>query len=640
LKLFLRYQTVRCSRCDITRQTRFPCPDCGKAPAVTEIDLHVERRRRAVRQAKEARRQRAAAPALDARALLRDGELDTLPTRVLRAARKVAEEHPDGAAELAGLGRDISSLEAWTRETRELRPNISVTRAMKSAVRGVVAIYDVVVQALSAEQLSEVQHANRSIQEALEASRRALGRVEEILSLTNSVLESDDPVATWLAESIQGNPVAAAERGKALFENRVGHDCGGATALGALTLDSMAASVGDQAHFWHLVKEHVSVLRGAGDSLRSIAADPSYRSRAAEVTHDLWWAARRAVQSPDPETLRAAATELLESGHLMVEQAMKFHLGIACAVTTRMTFADTQARDVSELANIAVDQGWVVSTSVGSSDLRNAFAHRDYRLTHDQLFLSPARRQRRCQPNLSLSLEEAQDAVLGFVEVNAAMGLAWMAVAEELSIEEVILPAAAYLARTWLLALGWSDVTVEEEEDVVVIEACTEGSIPFSATAFFAQPFVGTGIALLTIRLRRMGASRRAVIDMPLQAYERWAHSDDAFHREVAFIELGARTHIDGSPLISRIHVEKYAAFRACQAVADRSRPFADVNAELKAWRGMARSMGMDGLQRLLGRAQRWRATAGANMPVDAAEMDPLTSLASTEVDLLPTALL
>lgn len=95
----------------------------------------------------------------------------------------------------------------------------------------------------------------------------------------------------------------------------------------------------------------------------------------------------------------------------------------------------------------------------------------------------------------------------------------------------------------------------------------------------------------------------------------------------------------NGQPLMTNAHAEKYIAFRSCQATADRQRPLPMLSAELKGWKALARELGLDRLQRLIGKAQRWRLLAETGTSVDAAEMDELLTLAGSAVSPLPTTL-
>lgn len=55
VRLRLAFNMMECLRCGVRRQARFPCSDCGKAAAATEVDPHVQARQRLASRAIEAR---------------------------------------------------------------------------------------------------------------------------------------------------------------------------------------------------------------------------------------------------------------------------------------------------------------------------------------------------------------------------------------------------------------------------------------------------------------------------------------------------------------------------------------------------------------------------------------------------------
>lgn len=571
--------------------------------------------------------------------LLASDRFLTLPKHILAAATKIADERVEGPAELAVVARDVAVLEAWATWSPELRPMVGLARTVKAAVRDLIRVFDDVVEALIAGSLAEAQSANNRYQVSLDSAGVALAVAGDQLDRAARVLGTDDLMGAWLAEALAGDPVAATTRGQALFADEVGRSCGPRAALSALALDVMISTVGDRARFWHLTREHTELLANADPKLFSVFAEQSFRPRALDVTHDLWLAAQRAALMPLPETLRGVATDLLQDGHLVVEQALKFHLGVACACFTRRTFSDTQACDVSDLANVARDKGWAIAGALGTSELRNAFAHRDYEVLGDRVLLSPARHRREGAPATSASLNEVQNSILELIEASAAMDLALIFVAEGLGLEGYVLPPTQFFVRTILVALGWSDVELTVSERTLVLHATVAGEVPLGAVAYAAQPFVDTA-EVVELHLSRADTGMRSVVEIPLGAYKAWSSaSSDVLGKEVAFLQLSASTTRNGSPVMDSQHAAKYIAFRACQVVGDRGRPFAELNQDLRRWRAAARDLGLDELQRLIGRAQRWRAMAETDLAVDPAEMEALLSLAGTVLDPIDGAL-
>ncbi len=422
-RLTLSFNVIDCERCGARRQTRFACPDCGKAAAPTEVDFKVQERQRAVLEATSARAQpdEIDATAMDLRT---SGQLAQLPTRIFDTADRLAKGEDGAASEFAAVAREVASLENWADAVVPLRPLITLTREMQSAVRSLVTLYDVVAAALVEERLDRAQQAGEAVQHALDEASIAVGNANVIHDRAERVLNAPDPVAAWVAEAVNGDLIAASNRGAALFESRTDRAVSPSSGFAAVFYDVALSTIGDPLAFWALVSSQLELLEEIGAGLTVIVSDPIFSARAVDVSHDVWEAARRAAVAPEAPTLRAASSQLLESGHLLIEQALKFHLGTLCALTTKMSFADTQACDVSQLVQIANDKTWAISAGIGDVDIRNAFAHRDFEMAGSAVSLSPQRRRSDGRPQRLVSLDRVQDGVLHLVETLAAMDLA------------------------------------------------------------------------------------------------------------------------------------------------------------------------------------------------------------------------
>lgn len=285
--------------------------------------------------------------------LLESRDLAALPSRIIRSAHRLASDQGAGSDEFVSVAQEIGSLERWASEVAPLRPLVTLTSHTKSVIGALIAEYEVVAGALAEEQLEAAQRASAAAQRSLDAVAEEARNVGTILERAARVLTAGDPTGAWIAEAFQGDPIGAIGRGQALLGAQTGRNGGGQSALAAVIYDAVMSTICDPAEFWKLVRAHLQLLDGVRAEVPIIASDPQFASRLVDVTQDLLDAARGAAVAPNSQSLRAEARELLEAGHLLVEQPLKFHLGAACAATTRMTFADTQARDVSELINIA-----------------------------------------------------------------------------------------------------------------------------------------------------------------------------------------------------------------------------------------------------------------------------------------------
>ncbi len=637
-RMTLSFSDIECARCGARRQTRFPCPECGKAAAPTEIDFNVQARQRAVQTAAAARSATVDASPLSAAQLLSAAGLASLPKRVFNAADRLAHGDADAAVELSSIATEITCLERWADDIRPLRPLIVLTHHTQFAVRSLVQMYDMIAAALVEERLDQAQQCAVAVQRALDAAAEGAAEANAILERANRVLESTDPMGAWVAEAFSGDPIAAIVQGHALLEAHTDRVGGPSAALAATFHDSVVGTIGDPDEFWRLVGAHLALLEGVPSEILAVASDPLFASRTIDVTHDLWNAARRAAVAPDAETLRAVATELLEAGHLLVEQPLKFHLGVASAATTRMTFADTQASDVSQLVNIANDKGWEVRSGIGDAALRNAFAHRDFEVVGDEVSLSPQRRRRNGDPEVLLPLDHVQDGVLHLVETLAAMDLALALAMDRLGVSIDAAPLGRILAPSLLAGLGWSDIDVADDGGTVVVSATAHDAVPLRALALVAQPFVGSAEKLV-LRLARADRGVNREIVVALDAYAGWATADEELEKDATFIRLVRATLLDGHPMFSGGQAETVLASRGCQILFDRAVPDREVTRQVKIWRDTARDLGLEKVRRELGKGLRLRLQAGVGIRIDPSEFADLLALAGKSVPELPNSL-
>jgi hypothetical protein len=635
----LSFSAVECQRCGARRQTRFPCPDCGKAAASTEIDVKVQARQRAIEDAAAARLGEVGRLNSNAMALLASGELVDLPTRVFASANRLAVGERRASEEFAALAREVASLECWANQTVPLRPLVTLTHHAKAVVRALIEVYDVIAAALVEERLERAQRAADAVQGALDVAAVEAAKANDVLERASRVLAVGDPLGAWVAEAFEGDPGAATARGQALLEAHTGRAGGPGAGIAAVFYDTVVSVIGDPDDFWRLVRAQVQLLDSVRPEIPVIVSDRAFSSRAVDVIHDMWDAARRAAVEPDMETLRSTARDLLEAGHLLVEQPLKFQLGSICAATTRMTFADTQARDVSELINIARDRGWVVGAAIGDSDMRNAFAHRDFEIANDEVSLSPQRRRRSGQPELLLPLDRLQDRVLRLVETLAAMDLALTIAMDDLGVGVHASSLGRFLSGPLLAGLGWTEIDIGEAQGMVTISAAVHGPVPLNVIAFAAQLFVGSAQRLV-LRLSRSDAGTSSEISVYLDAYEAWAGADNELDRDAAFVRMGRATLVNDHPLFCDGRVEKYLAFRGCEVLVDRTLQGRDLARHVNTWRRVARDLGLDELQRQLGKGLRLRLQAETGLAFDPAEFGGLLERVGRTVPGLPDTLL
>lgn len=633
------FALTQCSRCGADRQARQSCPECGKRPASTEVDIKVQARQRAVRAARDARSQPQTVLPMDATGIFGQADLMGLIDHVFSAARSVAAGDQDAAERLSSMAEEVALLERWARDHEPKRPLLALTRHACGAIEAIGLMFDVVLDALAEEDLGEAQRSTERLQAALDAAAAAATRATDLGSRIDRISDDLDPFGAWLRETTGGDPGSAIRTGEELVETHLGVHASPATAVGASLHHTIISTIGDPDRYWELVREHRDDLIANRSAIDEIAADASFTPRLLEVTEDLWTAARRAAVTPEPATLRAAAGDLLETGHLIIEQPVKFHLGVACAATSRNSYVATQGADVSELVNILKDKRWSIYRALERADLRNAFAHRDFGIVDDQVSLSPRRRQQRGEAPSLISLDRLQDEVLALVEAAAAMELAILLVLDELGIEIDISPLAPVLAASVMAGLGWTDVSLTYGTDRVTISASVEQEVGIEVIGYAAAQF-GIGTAQeLALQLHRPSTDGRTLIVTRLDDFHRWVEESGGVEAETAIVRVGMRTTVDGRPHLSDAQVEKFIAVKGVRVLADPDSSSAQRLASVRPLRAFARECGLTHVDRELGRCLRVRAERDAGYELDPQEFDALFEIAKRDTPDFQTRL-
>lgn len=632
LSIGLRFEQIECS-CGVLRQRRVPCADCGARPAPWEADNRLQARQRAV-EAAQGLVTAATAPELSLDDVL-SGPAEALARRIFAAGDAVGREEPEGVDLLVAAWTEVAGMRAWADKHMPRRPLLTAANEAQTLVAAVSQLLDTAVGALTAETIPEAQAATAELNDALESAGVATGRSADLVERVSAVLDSDDPIGAWLRLALQGDMFEAAERGSELVTQHTGQAPMPGSAVTAVFLDDVFSIIGDPGRFWNLVSEQLSLLGSVHSEVVAAFAEQSVQERANAVRADILSMARRALRELDPETVREWTSNLLEVGHVVFEQPLKFHLGIACAATTRRTFAATQACDVSELTQIACDKSWSIATGLSGADARNAFAHRDFEIVDGGVSLSPHRRADRGESPV-VEHAELQDLVLQLVETTAAMDLALSIVWENSGLRSRH-ALGLQLARSLLYGVGWDGVVVETLGDDLSITAEVDGGQPFGMIGLVVSLFRDDAQAV-HLDLSRRDNTTQTSLTLPVELFIQWNDKQDGLDKEVAFIRLLSNTIQDGSPLLTAAHAQIYIAMTAAKAVADRTQAFPRVNRQLKSWRALARELGLDALQLQIGRAQRWRASAEAGERAHPEVLEGLLAMAEGDPDAPPAS--
>lgn len=630
---------IDCSRCGAQRQTRLPCPECGLRPPPTEVDVNLQDRRAAVKPAQLARKAETLPVSLNAQELLTSGRLEELAERIYASADKIGRRDAAGTARFAELAGEIASLERWTHDVERLRPWIFLTDAVKTVVAELIKVFDTMLRAITSEEIRAAQSCEAEAQAALDRAAEAMSDANDRLELLLSVFGGDDPIGAWIAVGIAGDPSTVRQRGQDQFLHRTGLPCGISAGLTSLIMAPLAATIGDEDRWWDLVSRHIRFLDDKRSAIGRVLQDPSYAARRSEVVQDLWQHARRAVRMQTAETTRQEAADLLDLGHLVIEQQLKFNLGFGCALTTRRSFAATQGSDVTALASIAREQDWPIASHLGDSRIRNAFAHRDFRIDGDLIVLSP-HRSGSASSRQSLKMPELLNAVLEIIEISAAMELATLWIIEQTDPDSVFVAQGIEFVEAILTCLGCSDIRVTNEVDNRVrISASVDPPVPLATIAAAAHPVAETA-KVVFLHLQSKDKSRECTVMLPTDTFAIWQSTKSEIERESAFMHLCEATTVDGVPILSRAHIRHMVSFRACQLFLDKERELADICADLVVWRSLAATLALDDLARDIGRAIKCRRYRAAGLQVTEADVPALLEHVVEDLPLPITDLL
>ncbi|MCU1497287.1 MAG: hypothetical protein JWM47_1240 [Acidimicrobiales bacterium] len=560
-------------------------------------------------------------------------DLEGLVDRIWTAARSVANGDEDAGDQLVDASAEVQSLETWATRAPRLRPTIALTEGLIRTITGFRAYLDAVTDALRVETIPEVQATESKVQAAIDSITSYVSDIGDAARRLTAILDAEDPAGAALRIGIETDYSTMEERGRAVLLAQLGLEADATASMYGLVGDALARTVGDSAAFWEVARSHLVVLQGGGSATTDALRLPEFARRQAEVAHDTLSAARRAAKTPHALTDREQLTDLLEAGHLVVEQPLKLHLGLACAATTKMDFARTQTADVSELGNVASDKGWTVAQHLPPPEVRNAFAHRRYAVEgEDVVFSGPKTNPTQTR----MSSLELQDTILQTVEVAMAMDLAVAIVAADAGIEFSADLPAVWMAEALMVGLGWSGVSTCVVDGRVVAEATLVEDASLAVLSFAAHPLSRIADQLdLTLH----GPTKSVRFLVPLGMFVSWTTIEDPVERSARYLVLSRKILRDGLPLITEDAARKVLAWTACEVAVDKGLEMAVSVGGLRIIRSAARNLGFDDLTRMLGRLVQWRLSLGTDTQVAYEEISDIFEAVAVTVDA-PTEML
>lgn len=561
--------------------------------------------------------------------LIASSRLSKVMDRIARASALVADEHETGIRELKDAAREIAVLEGWVQNASEFRPFAAYSRTVKKAVSSIVRVFDTILYALEAPNITEAQNSQEDLQLFLDEAAEAIDESSALWDRFKRLNDSDNPCAAWLNEVIGSNPMSIVERGMKLLRSKeLDSDSIDAQTF-AVVWDTVFAMISDVDTFWQRVADYHRFLFTHKDRIINIVTSRSFGERLTATREDGLIAAHRVAMIGDAETSRQGVAELLEHGHQLVEQALKLHSGILVACVSRRTFEQTQAQDVSALVGVVADHHPQVITPI-EIDIRNAAGHRDYRIAEDgRVELSPARASVQGRSPVTVSHEELCDAVIRIAEDCAIMETALLILCGD-RLEQTFQSYSSFLVCTIAEGfLGWQDIVVQSTQDEVLVSGRCLRRVRFAELSMLAcLPLEGR--SRLNLRLWDID-SKEHVIVIPVDEFSEWSSIEESVHKTVAFLGLLRNTVVDGQPIVHEEYTSKCIAVRAMECLADRSMTFSELRIELASWRDAAKTWNHERLSKAIATAIGSRAGA----PHSGEFMATLMEFASQDVEEL-----
>lgn len=627
MRLTLTFAMTECRRCHAQRQAQQPCAECGAQPTTPEADPMVQRRRRIIKELEGSDREIEHID-LDPIEMFERSDLEGLVGRMWAALCSVLASAEAGDDRLNQVTIELLTLERWAAETPRLRPLIALADEMTSTIDGFRALYDSGLEAVRAETIAQAQEVEPRLQAALDSITDRVVAMGATTATLRTILEAEDSTGAVLGLVLAGDFTSVGQEADELLRARLGvTDTESTAGLLALVGDALARAIGNPTTFWTIAEGHLDLLRSCSAELTDILTSDQFARRQTEVAHDGLSAARRGARMPSQLlTDREQLTDLLEAGHLTIEQPLKLHLGLACAATTRRDFAASQEADVSELAQIATDKRWAVAPHLPGSSIRNAFAHRSYSI-EGGIAVFPGVRG---GPDVRIHPRDLQNSVLAATEASMAMDLALAIVEAEAGISVPTELPAVWLAEAFMVALGWTGVAVEVADRIAHAEATLAADAPLASMAFVAQSLVGVA---KTLDLVLHGTTGTVRILGSLDTMSDWGEITDAVEKSARFVQQLRLTTRDGQPLITEDAATKALAVQAMEIAVQSDRSVLATTTDLRTIRSVARDLHFQELTRMLGRLIQWRATVGSDVAVSHDEVAGLFDLMNRPVE-------
>jgi hypothetical protein len=602
---------------------------------VTEVDPEKQRRQRVVRKVRPELRSGAApfAAGLDEIPALMKRSLE----KFLVAAGEAAAPRSEGT-DLAIALRDLACLRS-TVESFRLRPEKSVAARFLLGVEEIENAVTAVLDALSADTPIAAQRLERSMQTAIDAASRATTTARDLLRIWRELSKSDTSLISWIASAVdilapgqvlRHGYLDFEEVGAALLTERLHESCPRGFGISVALLDFMSRLGFDEEGFWGIVREQLELLRANRPALEALASDRYWEADWQRQGAALWEIGERSrvlfmLARTDDQyvwTGLAVAHDIEEGPAKRLLTTLQMVAGVPG------TYDEILAKGVGNLAEWAQSKGFRAAANFQSA-LRNAHAHRDYRIDAGNVILTALRPPPGGPP--SYTAPEFGDALLSVLEATMAMWLGTLLATSEIgmtpdaSTTTEIVPAEAAVGAL-LSAGGWRDVKVETRGDVVRVRASATRDPNMSE---FAGLLPALSTATMTVVTRLDCPCGVVRLEIPLETLRRFRDAPDDW-KQIAAVTLYRGIFVNGEPLIPIDYFRKIVALEALRSGSLPSLPAA--MRRLREMRRVCTELGDLELDAGIARLQSIRRTGALGLGEANAELGEVITWAGAQV--------
>jgi hypothetical protein len=567
-QLMLAYTPATCDKCGTTVAAAEACP-CGSWQGA--LDPLVERRRAALAGLLEVLSE----PVEDEHTVELQDALDLLSPWITEffARLNTLLSTEEGASEpLRAHLEELSRLRARMSAARPLRPWIALWRPLHQTANQISAMAERFLAAALAPTRDAARRDEQSAQAALDEAARSVLLVSERLSrwgMTWTVRLPDSAVQSARRAYEMTGAVDVLDldaRGGRAFARITGR---AATTQGigaALTLETAhVADAADEDRFWEGAAAAYRVLSASPDAFRQVMADTAWSEALATCRRDLYDVlvlTEVLLRGLRPGEQRMEIDAVLRLGARLTESVGRRLLGLLLSLSSPSRATKLLKSDSGDIVKQA-RQGNLSGLTFGfDAAIRNADAHREYRVEADGVAFTSRTREYDC-----LSLDELADRVLGALESAVMITVVLDCAMVEGGFRLPDLPSDMPLDDrvTILMAIGGvTDAMVTQKGETLVLRGRAAGEVPPTPLILiaFLEPHLPPDVT--TVRLAIEGRQGgRLTARGPLSPFRR--EPAEGAGRDAAVVETLAKWKVNGRPVASQAWVRRWAAICAAQ---------------------------------------------------------------------------